>query len=93
MTGMSMMWPTVQGLMSKEVSASQQGLLQGSIQGLRGLTGIAGPGLFTWIFAKAITGNHTTWVDGTPFFLAAALVLLEFAIALRVARPALREAD
>ena len=39
--------PAAQGTMSRRVSASEQGRLQGANASIMGITGLAGPGLFT----------------------------------------------
>ena len=70
---MSLTWPSIQSLMSRGTGPSEQGQLQGAINSLRGISGLIGPGLFTWIFARSIgPGLHT---PGMPFFVAAALLL------------------
>ena len=43
--------PAMQSLMSQRVDASSQGKLQGAINSLRALTGMAGPVLFTQVFS------------------------------------------
>jgi DHA1 family tetracycline resistance protein-like MFS transporter len=63
---------------------SEQGQLQGAINSLRGIAGLFGPSLFTYIFSKSIsTGIH---IPGTPFYAAAAMLLLSLAIAQRAVR-------
>ncbi len=76
--------PSVQGLMTRRVSASDQGQLQGINASFMGLTGIVGPGLFTTVFALAI-GPQAGWhLPGAPFLLAAAFLGLAWAVAWRV---------
>jgi DHA1 family tetracycline resistance protein-like MFS transporter len=73
--------PTIQALMSRRVSASQQGQLQGATHSLIGLTGLIGPVLFTQIFALSLP------IDAGMAFLAAALILLAaLALAAQVTR-------
>jgi DHA1 family tetracycline resistance protein-like MFS transporter len=73
--------PTIQALMSRRVSASQQGQLQGATHSLIGLTGLIGPVLFTQIFALSLS------LDAGLAFLAAALILLAaLALAAQVTR-------
>lgn len=84
--------PAIQGLMSRRVSASEQGRLQGAMSSLRGITGMVGPGLFTLTFAAFIAGGRFAGRDdgsgwhlpGAPFLLAAAMVLVALAVAWRV---------
>src|ERR1700732_1402401 len=45
--------PAMQSLMSRRVDPSSQGKLQGAINSLRAITGMAGPVLFTQVFALA----------------------------------------
>lgn len=79
--------PSAQGLMSRRVSPSEQGQLQGSLNSLRGVTGMLGPGLFTQTFAAAIDPNQYWHVPGAPFLLASALVMLALPFAWWVTRP------
>jgi DHA1 family tetracycline resistance protein-like MFS transporter len=72
-----------QGLMTRHVAPSEQGQLQGALQSLRGITGLLGPGLFTQTFAMFLKT-----APGAPFFLAAGLLAVAFALAGRVTRPA-----
>ncbi len=76
--------PSLQGLMTRRVSASDQGQLQGINGSFMGLTGMVGPGLFTWTFAMAIS-PHSGWqFPGAPFLLASALLAVTWGIAWRV---------
>lgn len=76
----------LQALMSARVSASEQGRLQGAITSLRGITGMAGPLIFSRIFAAAIDPSARVQVPGAPFFVAA----LALAVAAEVARRSTR---
>jgi MFS transporter, DHA1 family, tetracycline resistance protein len=76
------------GLMSRRVGADEQGQLQGANQSLQGIANMIGPGLFTYSFALAIRPESGVHLPGTPFVLAALLVLAALAIAWRVTRPA-----
>jgi MFS family permease len=55
--------PAVQSLMSRLVTASEQGELQGAVGALFGITAMVGPGLFTQVFAASI-GEHALAVSG-----------------------------
>lgn len=76
------------GLMSRRVGADEQGQLQGANQSLQGIANMIGPGLFTLSFAFAIRPELGLQLPGTPFLLAALLVLAAMAIAWRVTRGA-----
>ncbi len=78
--------PSSQSLMTQLVGLSEQGRLQGAIQGLRGITGLIGPLLFTFTFAAAIDPTNQWQSPGAPFLLAAALLASALALALRVTR-------
>jgi DHA1 family tetracycline resistance protein-like MFS transporter len=75
--------PSALGLMSRRVGASEQGRLQGANASLMGVANMLGPGLFTQVFAIFI-GAGTPWhLPGAAFLLAAGLVLIATAVALR----------
>ena len=86
MNGISLVWPSAQSIMSHGASPSEQGQLQGAINSLRGISGLIGPSLFTWIFAKSISSAIPVHAPGMPFFTAAAMLLLAFALTLWVTR-------
>lgn len=66
--------PALQGLMSRLVSPSEQGRLQGASSSLMGLAGMGGPALFSVIFARFIATGRGWHMPGAPFLLAAALL-------------------
>ena len=71
----SIAWPATQGILSRAVGPNEQGQLQGAINSLRGIAGVLGPSLFTWIFARAITAGGPVRVPGLPYYAAAFLML------------------
>jgi DHA1 family tetracycline resistance protein-like MFS transporter len=80
--------PAVQSLMSQKVDASSQGKLQGAINSLRALTGMAGPVLFTQVFSAAIARNARVHLPGAPYFLAGLLMLSAMLLTLAATRGA-----
>jgi MFS transporter, DHA1 family, tetracycline resistance protein len=78
--------PAIQSLMSRRVDASSQGKLQGAINSLRAISTMAGPLLFTQIFALAISARTSIHVPGAPYFLAAVLLFSSFSLAAYVVR-------
>jgi MFS transporter, DHA1 family, tetracycline resistance protein len=81
---MSFTWPAAQSLLSRQTSPSEQGQLQGAINSLRGIAGLFGPGLFTLIFSISIgSGIH---IPGSPFYTAAAMLLVALILAQRATR-------
>jgi DHA1 family tetracycline resistance protein-like MFS transporter len=79
--------PALQALMSRHVDPSSQGKLQGAINSLRAVTGMAGPILFTQIFALAISPSMGLHLPGAPYFVAALLLLSSLLLAVYVTRP------
>jgi DHA1 family tetracycline resistance protein-like MFS transporter len=79
--------PSSQGIMTQRVQQSEQGQLQGAIMGLRGLSGLFSPFLFTYTFATFISSPRV-FLPGAPFLLAALLLVVAFVIAWRVMRTA-----
>ena len=75
---------TSQSLMTRHVSPSEQGELQGALASLRGVAMLIGPGLFSLTFAYFISPQHL--VPGAPWHLAAILMLVSLAVAWVVAR-------
>jgi DHA1 family tetracycline resistance protein-like MFS transporter len=73
-------------LMTARVGASEQGQLQGANNGMRAISELLGPGIFTTSFAFAIgSAGRSSWV-GLPFILSAGFLAAAFALALKVAR-------
>ena len=84
----------MQSLMSKYVGPSEQGELQGAIGSLRGIAMLIGPSIFTLTFAQFAGPWRSLDLLGAPFFLAALMVAVALALALRAVRredPALRD--
>jgi DHA1 family tetracycline resistance protein-like MFS transporter len=76
------------GIMSRLVSSSEQGQLQGATGGLMALAGLIGPGLFAYTFARAIAPESPWHLPGAPFLLAAAMLVGATALAWWATRPA-----
>jgi MFS transporter, DHA1 family, tetracycline resistance protein len=75
--------PAALGLMSRRVSGSEQGQLQGANASLMGVANMLGPGLFTQVFALFIGTGGVWHLPGAAFLLAAALLVAATAVALR----------
>jgi DHA1 family tetracycline resistance protein-like MFS transporter len=78
--------PAGQALMSQRVSPSEQGRLQGALSSLTGIAGMAGPSIFTGVFAYAIGASAPFSFAGAAFMTAAVFVALGLPIALRALR-------
>jgi len=74
--------PALQEMMSRLVSPSQQGQLQGANNSSRSITGLLAPALFTGTFAWLLG-----WLPGAPFLLAAALLVAAAVVAWLVTKP------
>jgi DHA1 family tetracycline resistance protein-like MFS transporter len=78
--------PSAQSIMTRRVSASEQGQLQGVNASIMGMTGLFGPALFTQVFA-AFIGTQAAWhLPGAAFLLASLLMLLAIPLALSATR-------
>lgn len=72
--------PALHGLMTRYVSPSEQGQLQGASSSLWGISGLVGPTLFTQTFA-VFTKNRAWYLPGAPFLLAMLVLLAAMALA------------
>jgi MFS transporter, DHA1 family, tetracycline resistance protein len=78
--------PSSQALMTRRVTPSEQGQLQGAVMGLRGLTGLISPGVFTFTFATFIGPLAHLQLPGAPFVLAGLLLVAAMTVAWRATR-------
>ncbi len=79
--------PTSQGLVTRHVAPNAQGALQGALASVAMLTGLVGPVLFTQVFSAFIGRERGVHLPGAPYLLAAVLLVVAVAVAVRVARP------
>lgn len=79
--------PAMQSLITRRIDPSQQGQLQGALGGLRSITDMVGPVLFTQTFAFAIGPQVSTPLPGAPYLLAALLLVAALSVAWRAANP------
>ncbi len=73
--------PTVQGIISNQVSEKEQGNLQGSITGLVSVTAILGQLIFAPVFYFFVRPETTRYFPGASFALAGFLLLIAFVLA------------
>jgi len=73
--------PTVQGVISNQVSEKEQGILQGSITGLVSITAILGQFIFAPVFYYFIRPGASIYFPGAPYALAAVFLLAAFILA------------
>ncbi|QJR15865.1 TCR/Tet family MFS transporter [Usitatibacter palustris] len=79
--------PTAQSIMTRQVSESEQGMLQGAIASLMSIASLIGPGLFTQTFAIFIGKDAPFHLPGAAFLVAGALLLAATIIGWRATRP------
>lgn len=70
--GMAM--PTIQSLMTRRVSESEQGQLQGANNSVGSIAGIVSPLFFGGVYALSVGGNPTLPYIGSAFLIAAAVL-------------------
>jgi DHA1 family tetracycline resistance protein-like MFS transporter len=85
--------PAIQSLATRQVGASQQGQLQGAQSSLGGVADMAGPLIFSQIFAAAIATGGVIYLPGAPYYLAAVFVLGALIVCWQVTRPVLAPAE
>jgi DHA1 family tetracycline resistance protein-like MFS transporter len=85
-----MLWtissPAAQGMMTRRVSESEQGELQGAISSLASLAWIFGPTLFTFTFAFFIDQKRGWNFPGAPWYLGGFLLFVAMVFATRIPR-------
>jgi DHA1 family tetracycline resistance protein-like MFS transporter len=79
--------PALQTIMTRCVTSTEQGRLQGSLASLTGLASLIGPTVFTETFAASISVTASWHVPGAPFYLAAGLLLVSMWLAYRAMQP------
>jgi DHA1 family tetracycline resistance protein-like MFS transporter len=81
-SGMGLVGPGIQGLLSRAVGPEEQGRLQGANTGVMAIASMVGPVLFTEIFARSIR-QWSPWApEGLAFYAAGALLIGSLALCL-----------
>lgn len=75
--------PALQGIMTNQVPANEQGELQGGLTSLMSLSSIFGPWFMTYIFYYFTNSNAPFYIPGAPYFVGAALMMLSAILALK----------
>ena len=68
-----MVSPTLKAFLSNEISERDQGLLQGILNSIIGLTSVIGPISMTYIFSKGASQDSLIYIPGAPFLFAGGL--------------------
>ena len=79
--GLSM--PTIQSLMTRRVSESEQGQLQGANQSVASIASVAAPIFFGWVYALSVGPSPAIPVEGAAFIIAGAVLALGVLIGVR----------
>ena len=75
--------PALQGIISNQVPANEQGELQGALTSLVSITSIIGPLLMTYLFAHFTAPQASVHFAGAPFLMGAVLSLISMLLAMR----------
>jgi DHA1 family tetracycline resistance protein-like MFS transporter len=81
--------PSMQALMSRLVSPTQQGQLQGANTSVSSIAQLVGPSIFTLTLAWSVGSNVPLSLSGAPFLLAALMLVVAGVLAVvLIAKPA-----
>jgi DHA1 family tetracycline resistance protein-like MFS transporter len=75
--------PALQGIMTNQVPANEQGELQGGLTSLMSLSAIFGPWVMTTLFYYFTNDKRPFFLPGAPFILGAILMLISALLAIR----------
>ncbi|AZI43325.1 MFS transporter [Deinococcus psychrotolerans] len=73
--------PTLQGIISRQVSESEQGKVQGALTAVNSLVGVVGPLLATWVFAYFNGGGSGVRFPGAAFMMGAVFSVIGLGLA------------
>jgi DHA1 family tetracycline resistance protein-like MFS transporter len=85
--------PSLQGIITSQVPANQQGELQGGLTGLVSLTQIAGPLIMNSLFFYFSAKSAPVYFPGAPFLAGALFMLLSAIFALRNFKKEAKQAE
>jgi DHA1 family tetracycline resistance protein-like MFS transporter len=75
--------PSIQGIISNQVPANEQGELQGALTSLTSTTSIVGPFIMTNLFSFFTATTAPVYFPGAPFVLSSVLILISAVLARR----------
>lgn len=78
--------PALQGMISNQVPANEQGEMQGALTSLVSITSIIGPLLMTNLFAWFTGSNNAIQFPGAPFLMAAILAVISLVLVIQTLR-------
>lgn len=73
--------PALQGIISSQVPANEQGELQGALTSLMSLTSIVGPLLMTQLFGYFTGPSAPIYLPGAPMLMGGILTLISLLLA------------
>lgn len=76
--------PAFQGIISSQVSKSEQGELQGALTSLNSIAGIIGQPLMLWLFRAFTAKKAPVYFPGAPFVLGSILTVISIVWTIRV---------
>lgn len=79
--------PPLQALETRRVGPTEQGRLQGALNGVTALSALAGPIFFSQVFAWSVAAGATPARSGTALLIGAGLMTIALPIAFALARP------
>jgi DHA1 family tetracycline resistance protein-like MFS transporter len=79
--------PSLQSLISRQIPPQEQGELQGSLISIASLTAIAGPLLYTGLFATFTKADAPVYFPGSAYLAASAICLACYALLALDKRP------
>jgi DHA1 family tetracycline resistance protein-like MFS transporter len=75
--------PALQGFATKKVAKNEQGELQGAITIINSISVIIGPAIFSFLFSHYTDKHSGIYFPGSPFLLAAILMIISTFLAIR----------
>ncbi|NBV24169.1 MAG: MFS transporter [Proteobacteria bacterium] len=75
--------PAVQGLISRNVDANEQGAVQGALTSISSVAGVLGPAVATGLFGYFISAAAPFKLPGAAFFFSSVLTVVAMLLALR----------
>jgi len=83
--------PTLQALMTRRVSESEQGQLQGANSAVASIAGVVSPLFFGWIYSLSVGDKPVLPLSGAAFLIAAVVLLAAAVMGWFVARRVLQQ--
>ena len=75
--------PAMQGIISSQIPANEQGELQGALTSLNSVASIVGPVLMTTLFYRFTAKDAPVYFPGVPFLASVILTLISFLLIIR----------